>query len=167
MECNKCKQQISIGQKFCTYCGTKIEDLSINPTTDFDLNINELKSAIYSLSRVKEYARNNDDLALKVENQLISHIELLKTKLADSADEIFVPESFERVEYLKDIIKETAKREGLSLNQSTLNDFNEVKLEPPNKTKNQKKSSFIPSSTIAVLLASQYHLPLDNIIELP
>lgn len=153
MECNKCKQQISIGQKFCTYCGTKIEDLSINPTTDFDLNINELKSAIYSLSRVKEYARNNDDLALKVENQLISHIELLKTKLVDSADEISVPESFERVEYLKDIIKETAIREGLSLNQSTLNDFNEVKVDPPNKTKNQKNSSFIPSSTIAVLLA--------------
>ena len=151
MECNKCKQKISEDQKFCTYCGTRIKDLSIDTTTDFDSDIDELKSAVYSLNHVKEYARNGDDLAFKVENQLISHIKLLKTKIINSLDEIFVGETYKRVEYLKSVINETAKKEGLLLNNSSLNHL-DVSALSSKESKNQKKPSFIPNSTIAVLL---------------
>ncbi|MBA13371.1 MAG: hypothetical protein CL751_05400 [Chloroflexi bacterium] len=151
MECNKCKQKISEDQKFCTYCGTRIKDLSIDTTTDFDSDIDELKSAVYSLNHVKEYTRNSDDLALKVENQLISHIKLLKTKIINSLDEIFVGETYKRVEYLKGVVNETAKKEGLLLNNSSLNHL-DVSSPSSKESKAPKKPSFIPNSTIAVLL---------------
>ena len=152
MECNKCKQKIFKSQKFCTYCGTKTEQIDskdILSSGFFPSILEEVKSALYAKNIIQKYVIHNDVLALKINAELTSRISLLEAKLFDSISHIDIKKTYKRHDYLKNIIKEISKIESISLKESTLKELDYISKKEPPKT---IKKSVIPKSTIAVLL---------------